>query len=133
MIAPHNGGSRLAERQSVDFQRLSTQLDAIRAGIREVGVDGWLLYDLHARNTVASKLLGHGDMTRRYFVFVPAEGDPRALIHGIEEAPWDGWSWERASYVGWRELDERLRALLSGVKRVAMEMATQRSNARLKH
>jgi Xaa-Pro aminopeptidase len=84
-------------------------------------VDGWLLYDLHARNTVASKLLGHGDMTRRYFVFVPAEGDPRALIHGIEEAPWDGWSWERASYVGWRELDERLRALLSGVKRVAME------------
>jgi Xaa-Pro aminopeptidase len=111
----------LAERQSVDFQRLSSQLDAIRAGIREVGVDGWLLYDLHARNTVASKLLGHGDMTRRYFVYVPAEGEPRALIHGIEEAPWDGWSWERASYVGWRELDDRLRTLLSGVGRVAME------------
>jgi Xaa-Pro aminopeptidase len=62
-------------------------------------------------------------MTRRYFVLVPARGEPIALIHGIEEAPWEQWPWQRRVYVGWRELTEKLGTLLSGHRTVAMEVS----------
>ena len=104
-----------------DFTRLRTQLEAIQEAIRAAGLDGWLLYDLHARNDVAARLLGLGDMSRRYFVLIPAEGGPRALTHGIEQMPWAHWPWTKARYSGWQELHERLAELLNGVSRVALE------------
>lgn len=106
-----------------DFARLTRELPGIRSAMGEVGLDAWLLYDLHARNSVATSLLGMGDLSRRYFVLVPREGDPIAVIHGIEEAPWAAWPWEKRSYVGWRELDETLAELLRERGRVAMEFA----------
>src|SRR5690606_27524414 len=85
------------------------------------GLDGWLLYDLHARNDVAAHLIGLGDLSRRFFVLIPAEGEPTAIIHGIEQAPWENWPWQRQVYVGWRELGTALRETLKGRERVAME------------
>lgn len=105
------------------FGRLAVELGEMQRALRELGLDGWLLYDLHARNPVAGGLLGLGDLTRRYFVLVPAEGDPCALVHGIEEAPWAGWPWPRRSYVGWRELEQALGALLGDRRRIAMEIS----------
>ncbi|HET9984718.1 MAG TPA: M24 family metallopeptidase [Longimicrobiales bacterium] len=106
-----------------DFRRLRSQLPEIQATLRELGLDGWLLYDLRARNKVADGLLGLGDLTRRYFVLVPAEGEPHALSHRIEEGPWAAWPWRRESYSAWRELDARLASLLAGTARVAMEVS----------
>jgi Xaa-Pro dipeptidase len=105
-----------------DFSRLRERLDEIQDGLREAGVDGWLLYDLHARNPVADRLLGVGDLTRRYFVLVPAAGEPTVVMHGIETAPWDAWPWRKEAYVGWRALDEQLSRLLEGA-RIATEFA----------
>jgi Xaa-Pro dipeptidase len=105
-----------------DFSRLSERLVEIQDGLAEAGVDGWLLYDLHARNPVAGRLLGVGDLTRRYFVLVPARGEPTVLMHGIETAAWDRWPWRKETYVAWRTLDERLRALLGG-KTIATEVS----------
>ena len=104
------------------FVRLQRDLGRIQEALRKAELDGWLLYDLHARNTVSSRLTGLGDMTRRYFAYVPAAGDPHAVVHGIEETPWQHWPWTRETYVGWRQLDERLRRMVSG-KRVAMEIS----------
>jgi Xaa-Pro dipeptidase len=97
-----------------DFSRLKSGLEGIQEGLREAGVDGWLLYDLHARNPVAGKLLGLGDMTRRYFVLIPARGEPTVVMHGIETAAWEQWPWRKEKYVAWRTLDERLAGLLEG-------------------
>ncbi len=66
-----------------DFRRVRAQLDEIQAALRELRLDGWLLYDLRGRNIVASSLLGLGEMSRRYFVLIPAQGTPFALTHGI--------------------------------------------------
>lgn len=107
--------------ESSRFERLRELREPIRDGLREQGLDGWLLYDLHARNPVSSGLLQLTELTRRWFVWLPAEGEPVALVHGIEEGPWKHWPWERRSYVGWRELDDALRSTLSGAERVAME------------
>src|SRR5690606_17927224 len=93
----------------------------IQAAVREAGLDGWLLYDLHARNDVAVKLLALGDLTRRFFVLIPAEGEPTAVIHGIEQGPWEQWPWNKRVYVGWQELAGALRETLGGLSRIAME------------
>jgi Xaa-Pro dipeptidase len=104
------------------FRALAARLEEIQAALREQGLDGWLLYDLHARNAVAGRLLGLGDLTRRYFVFLPAEGEPQAVTHRIEQHPWADWPWRRVAYSGWRELDAALAAVVRG-KRVAMEIS----------
>lgn len=105
------------------FDRLRTQLDGIQAALRELELDGWLLYDLRARNRVAGGLTGLGELSRRYFVLIPATGEPLAIVHGIEEAPWAGWPWRRRRYVGWRELDAALHEELGAARRVAMEVS----------
>ena len=106
---------------SREFTRLRAEIDSIQAAIRDAGLDGWLLYDLHARNDVAAQLVGLGDLSRRFFVLIPANGEPTAVIHGIEQAPWDQWPWKRRVYVGWQELGTALRETLAGRTRVAME------------
>jgi Xaa-Pro dipeptidase len=108
-----------------DFGRVRRDIAAIQAAVRDAGLDGWLLYDLHARNDVTARLIGLGDLSRRFFVLIPAEGEPTAVLHGIEQAPWEQWPWQRRVYVGWQELDTALAATLAGVGTVAMEFSEQ--------
>ena len=105
------------------FGRLKTVLPGLDAALEEHGMDGWLLYDLHARNTAASGLVELPDLTRRWFVWLPRGGEPVAVTHGIEQGPWEHWPWSRRRYVGWRELDEVLAETLAGARRVAMEVS----------
>ena len=63
----------------------------VQDALREQDLDGWLLYEFHGINTIATALLGLGKTTRRAFVLVPAEGDPVALIHAIEASSWRHW------------------------------------------
>ncbi|HUF14045.1 MAG TPA: M24 family metallopeptidase [Longimicrobiales bacterium] len=103
-----------------DFRTLRDSIDEIREALLAENLDGWLLYDLHARNPVAVRMLGLGDLTRRFFVLIPREGEPHALIHGIERTPWQQWPWSTTAYVGWAPLRDELQRLVTG-KRLAME------------
>ena len=105
------------------FELIAQRLGDIQGELKAARLDGWLLYDLHARNTVAAKLTGLGDLTRRYFVYVPAVGQPHAVSHKIEAGPWQGWTWPRDEYSSWRELDTALKKVLRGQQRVAMEIS----------
>jgi Xaa-Pro dipeptidase len=104
-----------------DFARMRGELDSMQAQIRAAGLGGWLLYDLHARNDVAARLLGLGDLSRRFFVLVPATGEPVAVTHAIEQGPWEQWPWARRVYAGWEQLGTQLGEVLGGVGTVAME------------
>lgn len=104
------------------FGRLRRQLPEIQEALVELGLDGWLLYDLRGRNLVSQGMLGLGTLTRRYFVWIPAKGEPTAIIHGIETGPWVDWPWARRQYVSWRSLDEALAEVLAGAGKVAMEV-----------
>lgn len=91
--------------------------------IAEAGLDGWLLFDFHGVNPIAGGLLGlHGMVTRRVFAWVPREGVPVAITHGIEQGPWRSWpeAWGRERYSGWRELEVALADAVRG-RTVAME------------
>lgn len=98
-------------------------VDRIRAELRAHELDGWLLYDFHGLNPIASGVLGLPPLTRRYFVLVRAEGPPIAITHRIEQQPWRGWIGENWPYASWRELEAELGRLLRGGGRVAAEFA----------
>ena len=99
-------------------------LEAIQAAIREAGFDGWLFYDHHHRDPIGERILGmdpKAHVTRRWYYFVPAAGEPRKLVHRIEQARLDALPGAKALYSSWQELAAGLEALLAGARTVAMQ------------
>jgi Xaa-Pro aminopeptidase len=100
------------------------KLEAMQAAIREAGLDGWLFYDHHHRDPIAGRILGLDEkahVTRRWYYFVPAEGEPRKLAHRIEQGRLDTLPGEKGLYSSWQELARGLEAMLAGARRLAMQ------------
>jgi Xaa-Pro dipeptidase len=99
-------------------------LDAIQAALREAECDGWLFYDHHHRDPLAARILGldpQAHITRRWYYFVPAQGQPRKLVHRIEEKRLDTLPGAKDVYSSWQELAAGLDAMLAGATRLAMQ------------
>ncbi|MDE3057448.1 MAG: M24 family metallopeptidase [Bacteroidota bacterium] len=100
------------------------KLELIQERLREYKLDGWLLYNFRQSNVFATKILQlpqHLTQMRRYFYFIPANGAPKKLVHGIEQYNLDHLPGEKTVYVSWKSLHEGLKKALSGAKKVAME------------
>jgi Xaa-Pro dipeptidase len=96
---------------------------ALAATLADLGADGWLLYDFHGVNPVATRVLGiEGMGTRRFFVLLPRAGAPVAIAHRIELASFAGFPGEVRPYAAWRELHAHLAPLVAG-KTLAMEVS----------
>ena len=106
-------------------QKMSLSIDAVQRALKEDGLDGWLLYDFHGSNPIANRVAGLASSTklatRRWYYLIPANGAPRGLVHAIERHNLDGLPGEKRAYAGRQQLADGLRALLGGIKRVAME------------
>jgi Xaa-Pro aminopeptidase len=99
-------------------------LDSIQAAIREAGFDGWLFYDHHHRDPIAAGILGldpKAHITRRWYYYIPASGDPRKLVHRIEQFRLDTLPGAKGQYSSWQELHAGIEALLAGSTRIAMQ------------
>ncbi|PYR37429.1 MAG: hypothetical protein DMF90_06895 [Acidobacteria bacterium] len=101
-------------------------LRAVRDQLKADGVDGWLLYDFRGQNAIAGDLTGvarqAGHMaTRRWYYLVPADGEPRGLVHAIESRTLAHLPGTTEQYAGREQLEAGLRRLLAGTRRVAME------------
>ena len=100
------------------------QLDAIQAALREAQLHGWLFYDHHHRDPIAYRILGLSEgmlITRRWYYFVPATGEPRKLVHRIESGRLDTLPGKAQAYSSWQELEAGLQQILSGAERMAMQ------------
>lgn len=96
----------------------------IQAQIREEKVDGWLFFDHHRRDPLAYRVLRFtpGSMvSRRWYYFIPAEGEPRKLEHKIEAHTLDELPGEKNLYAAWGEMVERLGEVTRGSKKIAMQ------------
>ncbi len=101
-----------------------TKIQQIQDTLREEQIDGWLLYNFRGSNVFATRILdlaGHVLQTRRYFYFIPAQGEPRKLVHTIEQWNLDSIPGEKTIYLSWQSLEDGLKKILSGATRVAME------------
>lgn len=96
----------------------------IQKAMLEYNVDGWLFYDFWKANSFAQKILkmpSHIVQSRRFFYLIPKSGEPKKLLHNIEQFNLDHLPGEKKTYVSWKSGDEGLRWLLQGMKTVAME------------
>jgi Xaa-Pro dipeptidase len=97
----------------------------VQRALADDRLDGWLLYDFQGSNPIAARLsgltAGKKMTTRRWYYLIPAHGEPRGLVHAIERHNLDGLPGDKQPYAGRDRLEDGLRGLLKGMKRVAME------------
>jgi len=106
-------------------------LKSVQAAIRQLGFDGWLLYDFRGLNVLARRVLGISPdaiLSRRWFYYVPAQGEPRKLVHRIEPHALDALPGSAQAYLRWQELEKGVGALVQGSHRVAMEYVPRNAN-----
>jgi len=101
---------------------------AIQAELRASKLDGWLFYDHHRRDPIANHILEIAKdqmATRRWFYFIPARGEPRKLVHRIEQGMLDSLTGSKQAYSSWEELHKGIRKLLAGSKTIAMQYSPE--------
>ncbi len=103
-------------------------LESVQAQLRASQLDGWLLFDHHVRDPIAYRVLGldaSGHVSRRWYYWIPAEGEPAKLVHAIEDGRLDSLPGAKRVYSSWRSQHEHLRSILRGVSRAAMQYSPQ--------
>ncbi len=99
-------------------------LTAIQSALQQASLQGWLFYDHHHRDPLAYKILGldaNSFVSRRWFYFIPAEGEPSQLVHRIESGKLDSLPGSKREYSSWQELERELAAMLAGSGTIAMQ------------
>jgi Xaa-Pro dipeptidase len=100
------------------------KLEQIQTALREQKVDGWLFYDHHHRDPIAYRILGLSDtlhVSRRWYYFIPADGQPRKLTHRIESGKLASLPGSGHLYSSWQELEAGLRTMLEPYQKLAMQ------------
>ncbi|MGI8981041.1 MAG: M24 family metallopeptidase [Pirellulaceae bacterium] len=106
-------------------------LSSIQTALREFKLGAWLLYDFRGSNVLARRVLDFPDGpagSRRWFYCIPADGQPRKLVHRIESGALDHLPGEKTVYLRWQELEEGVKKLLASAKNVAMEYSARNGN-----
>jgi len=106
-------------------------LNSVQTALQQLGFDGWLLYDFRGLNVLARRVLDLGSeamLSRRWFYFIPARGNPRKLVHRIEPHALDSVPGTSQVYLRWQELEAGVQALVAGMRRVAMEYVPRNAN-----
>jgi Xaa-Pro aminopeptidase len=104
-------------------------IPAIQKTLSIEKIDGWLLYDFHGSNPIATRLAGLGGSgkmtTRRWYYFLPASGTPKKLVHAIEAGTLDALPGDTIMYSGRQQLERGIGELLRGSKVIAMEYSPE--------
>src|SRR5205085_2879486 len=106
-------------------------IPAIQAALQELGLDGWLLYDFRGLNILARRIVqipADVFLSRRWFCYIPARGEPLKLVHRIEPHALDHLPGLVQTYLPWQQLEAGVAALVRGAKRVAMEYVPRNAN-----
>lgn len=101
-----------------------TKIEKLQALIKKNGLDGWLFYDFRGSNDLALSVLeipAKAHLTRRFFYFVPAEGEPHKVAMAIELDNLAHLPGELHPYSSYESLNAIMGSILKGVKKVAME------------
>jgi Xaa-Pro dipeptidase len=99
------------------------RIDDIQAALREEHLDGWLFFDHHHRDPLAYRILKLDPqvVTRRWYYFIPAHGDPKGLVHAVESGVLAGLPGDVRKYSSWSTQVDGLQGLLAGSRKIAMQ------------
>ena len=99
-------------------------IEAIQSALREEHLDGWLFFDHHQRDPLAYRILKLNPKqvaSRRWYYFIPAQGEPKGLVHNIEPGILGSLPGEIRKYSSWTAQVDGLHHLLSGCRKIAMQ------------
>lgn len=102
----------------------TTRVAEIQAALRQASLDGWLFCDFRHSDPLAWRILKldlNAHATRRWFYFVPANGEPSKIVHAIETDKLDALPGSKTIYLRWQELHAAVQTAVSGAKRIAMQ------------
>jgi Xaa-Pro aminopeptidase len=112
-------------RVMTDGQFHIKRVAAIQAALQKtIGLDGWLFYDFRGSDPLAYRVLGLDatrHVTRRWYYWLPAQGQPVKLLHRIEPRMLEDLPGETRLYLSWDEQQVSLKSLLQPAKRIAMQ------------
>lgn len=98
---------------------------AIKEALRNTGsADGWLFYDFRGSDPLAYRILLLDPtlhVTRRWYYWIPAQGEPVKLLHQIEPHVLDALPGQTQHYVSWQQQRRLLETILQGRRRIAMQ------------
>lgn len=100
----------------MDLQRIQTE-------IGRQSYNGWLFYDFRNRDKLAYDILGlefHKFTTRRWFYFIPAQGEPTKIVSAVEAGKLDSLPGRKIVYRSWPQLHMALKNTLTPGSRVAL-------------
>src|SRR3984957_12088430 len=100
------------------------KLAQIQEQIRQTNLDGWLFFDHHQRDPLAYRILGlgpKGHVSRRWYFFIPADGEVRGLVHRVESKMLDELPGVKLQYSTWQEQAAGIKSLLGEARRIAMQ------------
>lgn len=101
------------------------RISAIQQALRDTGsADGWLFYDFRGSDPLAYRILLLDPtlhVTRRWYYWIPAQGEPVKLLHQIEPHVLDPLPGQTQHYVSWQQQRLLLTSLLQGQQRIAMQ------------
>ena len=91
-LADFTGATMHVARMKALAESRAIQAETAQSALREAQIDAWLFYDHHHRDPLAYNILGLDPgmhVTRRWFYLIPAEGEPKKLVHRIESGRLD--------------------------------------------
>lgn len=103
---------------------IAAKIPEIQAALVEQGLDGWLLAPFQQNDPISLELLelvGDRLVTRRCYYLVPAQGEPRKLVHRLEPAMLDGLPGTTSAFLTWQEHRSGLARLVEGISRLAVQ------------
>src|SRR5947207_14668375 len=112
-------------------QSPAERVTEIQAALRDAKLDGWLFYDFRHSDPLAYRILKLDEnmfVSRRWFSFVPASGEPVKVVQSIEQFKLDSFPGRKIVFRGWQELHDGLREVLGeGSKESKSRIAMQYS------
>ncbi|HEX8229469.1 MAG TPA: M24 family metallopeptidase [Chloroflexia bacterium] len=102
----------------------SDRLGHLQQALRSRGLDGWLFYDFRQSNPIAYRVLGLSTaqlFTRRWYYWLPADGEPSRLVSALEAGNLDAVPGRKLVYRSRQELAQFLAQMLEGHTTIAME------------
>ncbi len=106
--------------------------DAAQEFLTSEEIPGWLIYDYRQSNPIFRQVVTpSGHVTRPCFLYIPAAGPPRLLVHYVDAGKFLDCGLELLVYSNRQGMLEALKRLLSGTPRVAMEYSPQNALPRV--
>ena len=113
---PTIGNPSLARLPIQDQSRVIKQLETgrrvteIQTALKQAKLDGWLFYDFRGSDILIPRILKSERMsgTRRWYYYIPANGEPTKIVHAIEPEKLDSLPGTKLIYREWQLIGDNL-------------------------